>query len=137
MKVFLDTNVIVDLLGKRMPFFEAAAEIMTLAVEKRIQLLVSSITFVTTFYLLRKYEPENVVVEKLKKVAAISTITPVDSSTIFMSLNSKMKDFEDSVQFHSAITTGATIIVTRNVKDFKDVALPILTPDEFLSDFLK
>lgn len=66
-EVFLDTNVIVNLLGKRMPFFEVAAEIMKLAVEKCIQLLISSITFVTTFYLLRKYEPENVVIEKLKK----------------------------------------------------------------------
>ncbi len=49
MKVFLDTNVVLDLLAKRVPFFEAAAEIVTLALEKRIDLYVSSISFVTVF----------------------------------------------------------------------------------------
>lgn len=74
MKVFLDTNVILDLLAKRIPFFEAAAEIMTLALEKRIELYVSSLSFVTVYYLLHKHEPEHIVKEKLKKFASISSI---------------------------------------------------------------
>jgi predicted nucleic acid-binding protein len=136
-KVFLDTNVVVDLLGKRAPFFNAAAEIATLGLEKHICLHASSISFVTVFYLLRKYEPESIVVEKLKKFAVICTITPVDSTIVFMSLNAGMKDFEDSVQLHSALSAGVTLIITRNIKDFKNVALPVVTPDEFLAGFLK
>lgn len=136
MKVFLDTNVVIDLLGKRDPFFTAAAEIATLAVEKRLEIVVSSISFVTVFYVLRKVFSEETVYAKLQKMVAICSISPVDNSTVLMSLNAGMKDFEDAVQYHSAITSGAEIIVTRNAKDFKNVALPILTPDEFMSNYL-
>ncbi len=136
MKVFLDTNVVLDLLAKRVPFFEAAAEIVTLALEKRIELYVSSLSFVTVYYLLCKHEPGHVVKDKLKKFASVSSFTSVDSSTILASLNSGMKDFEDAVQSQSALEAGVALIVTRNVKDFRASSLQVMTPDEFLSAFL-
>ena len=59
-------------------------------------------------------------------------ITPVDSETINESLCSDFKDFEDAMQYHSALRENAEIIITRNKKDFSASKIPVFTPQEFL-----
>lgn len=130
--LFLDTNVILDLLGKREPFFDEIAKIATLAEQQKLILYASTLSFSTTDYILRKYENPKTSIEKLRKFKVICKISTSDEQTVEKTLNSDFSDFEDALQYYSAIDTGCDIIITRNQKDFKSSAIPVLTADEFL-----
>ncbi len=137
MKVFLDTNIIIDFYDKRREFYYPAAILFDLALKGRIKIFVSSITFVNAFFLLRKSYSRDDLYKSMKHLAALCDITEVDKSIIQKCLNEERKDFEDSVQYESALLHNVDIIITRNVKDFKDYADNVHTPTDFLNSFLK
>ena len=132
-KAFIDTNVLIDFLGEREPFYDAAARIVSRADRKEIELMVSSLSYATASYILMRYNPQDLVMEKLKKFTPLCTVTNVGAEEVNLSLYSAFSDFEDALQYHSAWKTGATVIITRNKKDFRSSSLPVYTPDEFLS----
>ena len=134
--IFLDTNVILDLLAKRKPFYDSIAKVATLADEKKIRLVSSPISFTTVEYVLRKYESAEFVLSKLRKFKIICHVCEVNEETIEKALNSGFADFEDSVQYFSAIQSSSSIILTRNGKDFKSSSIPIMTAEEYLSSFV-
>ena len=131
-RIFIDTNIILDLLGERLPFYQAAAELATLADQKKIILVVSPISFATVNYLLSKFEGTSVAIEKLRKFKIISEICKLDESIIEKGLNSSFKDFEDALQYFSAVESNCDLIITRNEKDFKGSILPVMSASEFL-----
>lgn len=131
-KVFLDTNILVDLIADRKPFSKYAVEIFTKAEENKIQLFASSHSIATTHYVLKKYLVEKNLREVLFNLLDYLTVIPVDIDVIKKGLRSKHRDFEDSIQILCASTVEAIhCIVTRNVKDFKGSELLVMTPDEF------
>lgn len=132
-KIFLDTNVVIDLLGEREPFYESAAKIATLADKGKIQIFVSALTYSTTFYLLARFENKESVKEKIRKFKVITETSDLTDKIIDKGLASKFSDFEDSLQYYCAVKTDCNIIITRNGKDFKESDIPVLTPDEYLS----
>ena len=132
-KAFIDTNVLIDFLGERDPFYDAAARIVSRADRKEIELMVSSLSYATASYILMRYNPQDLVMEKLKKFTPLCTVTNVGAEEVNLSLYSAFSDFEDALQYHSAWKAGATVIITRNKKDFRSSSLPVYTPDEFLS----
>lgn len=135
MKVFLDTNVVIDFYARREDFFFPASVIIDLAYKKRIDIFVSSLTFVNAFFILRKtYHKENLYL-KLNRLAAICTITKIDEGIIKACLQDEVADFEDAVQYASAKTSDVDVVVTRNPKHFKAFDMKIQTPSEFLDDF--
>ncbi len=136
-RLFLDTNVVLDLLGERIPYYDPIAKIVTLAERGEISLVVSAMTYATVFYLLSKYEHPDQVKEKLRKFKILSEISDLDASTIEKGLNSKFDDFEDSLQYYCALKSDCTLILTRNQKDFKDAAIPVLSAEEYLVSIRK
>ncbi|WP_281337133.1 type II toxin-antitoxin system VapC family toxin [Flavobacterium eburneipallidum] len=132
-RLFLDTNVILDLLGERIPFFDSIAKIATLADQKKLTLVVSPLSFTTVDYVLNKFETSESVLNKLRKFKIICEVCEVDEETIEKGLNSNFKDFEDAVQYFTALQANCSIIITRNGKDFKNATIPIMTADEYLS----
>ena len=135
MRVFLDTNVVIDFYARREDFFLPASVIIDLAYKKRIDIVVSSLTFVNAFFILRKtYHKEDLYL-KLSKLAAICTITKIDDEIIKLCLQKEVADFEDAVQCASAKTSDMDVIVTRNPKHFKDFDVNVQTPSEFLDNF--
>jgi len=134
--IFLDTNVILDLLAKRDPFYDSIAKVATLADEKKIGLVSSPFSFTTVEYVLRKYESSESVLTKLRKFKIICHICEVNEETIEKALNSGFADFEDSVKYFSAIQASCSIIITRNGKDFKNSSIPIMTAEEYLSSLV-
>lgn len=132
-RVFLDTNVILDLLAKRDPFYDSIAKVATLADQKRLILLASPLSFTTVFYVLNKFENSESVLSKLRKFKIICEVCEVNEETIEKGLNSNFKDFEDSLQYYSAVQSNCSVIITRNGKDFKNSSLPVMTAEEFLS----
>jgi predicted nucleic acid-binding protein len=131
-KLFVDTNIILDLLGERLPFYESAARLATLADKKKLIMVVSPISFATISYVLSKFEAAETVKEKLRKFKIISEISRVNEATIEKALNSKFGDFEDALQYFSAIESDCNILITRNAKDFKLSAIPVMSAEEYL-----
>lgn len=134
--IFLDTNVILDLLGERVPFFDSIAKVATLADQKKLAIIVSPLSFTTIDYVLNKYESSESVLNKLRKFKIICEICEVNEETIDKALNSNFKDFEDAVQYFTALQSNCSIIITRNGKDFKNSTIPIMTAEEYLSSIL-
>ena len=135
-RIFLDTNVILDLLGERVPFFDSIAKVATLADQKKLTLIVSPLSFTTIDYVLNKYETSESVLNKLRKFKIICEICEVYEEIIDKALNSSFKDFEDAVQYYTALQSNCSIIITRNGKDFKHSTIPIMTAEEYLSSII-
>ena len=131
-KLFIDTNVMLDLLGERMPFYNSVAKIATLADKGQIILIASALSYATASYFLAKFENVEKAKDKLRKFKIISEICELNESIIEKGLNSKFADFEDSLQYFSAVSSGCSILITRNKKDFKESLIPIMTAEEYL-----
>jgi predicted nucleic acid-binding protein len=132
-RIFLDTNVILDLLAERIPFYNSIAKLATLADQKRLTMVSSPISFTTVDYVLNKFESHKAVLNKLRKFKIICEVCEVNAETIEKGLISNFQDFEDSIQYYSAIQSNCSIIITRNSKDFKSSNIPIMTAEEYLS----
>jgi predicted nucleic acid-binding protein len=130
-KVFLDTNILVDLIADRKPFSKHAIEIFRSAEEHKIQLFTSSHSIATAHYLLKKYVEEKELRNILFNLLEFLDVIPVDLDVLKKGLRSSHKDFEDAVQiFCASSIAGINYIVTRNTKDFKTSEIAVLTPDE-------
>ena len=133
-KIFVDTNILVDLLADRKPFSKYAVEIFIASENKKIKLFTSSHSIATAYYLLKKYKDDNSLRKTLLGLFEYVTIIPVDTEVLLKGLRSKQKDFEDAIQIYCATNVDKIdCIVTRNVKDFKGCEILVLTPDELCS----
>ena len=129
--VFLDTNIVIDLLDKREPFYIDAVKLFTLAYQKKITLFVSPMTYATASYLLRKHGKEGMR-KLLNNFRQLSQITTADERVVDAALASSFDDYEDVLQYYSALTRNVDVIVTRNKKDFTSASIPVLSPAELL-----
>ena len=132
-RIFLDTNVMLDFLGERIPFYNAITKIVSLSDKNVFSIIVSPISYAIVSYFLTKSEGSKVAIEKLRKFIIISEVCTIDKETIQKGLNSDFSDFEDALQYYNAVESNCDIIITRNAKDFKKSRLPIMSPDEFLN----
>ena len=132
-KVFIDTNVILDLLLAREPFASDVVDIISLSEAGDFRLEVSSNTIVNVNYIVGNLENAKKAKEKTVKILALVDVLNVGPGTIDIAIRSKFKDFEDAVQNFCAMENDHTIIITRNTKDFKHSELAIMTPKEFLT----
>lgn len=131
--VFVDTNILIDLLADRPPYSKFAIELFDLAERGKVKLYTSSHSYTTTHYLLKKYIGESALREILLSLLDFIELIPVDIAIIKKSLLSKHKDFEDAIQIFAANTIdNIDFIVTRNLKDFKNAGISVLPPDELL-----
>lgn len=131
--VFVDTNILIDLLADRTPFSKFAIEIFDLAEKKKVRLFTSSHSYATTHYLLKKHVGEKELRELLYSLLDFINLISIDIFIIKKSLLSSHKDFEDAIQMFAANSiTDMDFIVTRNLKDFKDAGITVLPPDEVI-----
>lgn len=132
-RLFVDTNIVVDLLQKREGFYEEAQELFTLADKKQVKLFISSLTIANTHFLLSKHHTSNNARKILVKFKILVEVLTLDDKIIELALTSELKDFEDAIQFYTAIENNTDMIITRNKKDFKNASIPILTAKEYLN----
>lgn len=134
--VFIDTDVIVDFLIDRKPFSLESAKIFSLIDQKKIKGCVPSLSFSNLYYVLRKFGSHKKVIKSLLELSELVDILKVDSDMVKSALTSDFNDFEDSIQnFTSHENKKADCIITRNIKDYKDSSLPVMTPETFLVTF--
>ena len=131
-KLFLDTNIVMDLLGQRDPFCQDAMRLFAMSYKKKVQLWVSPMTYATVSYLLRKHGSEGVKI-LLSNFRQLSRVATANERTIDDSLAAQFNDFEDAMQYYCAIKAKVDAIITRNGKDFSNSKLPVMTAGEFLA----
>lgn len=134
--ILLDTNIILDLFAAREPFYTEAAELFSSADKKAIKLSVSALSLANTHYILSKFTNDQEARKILRNFKVIVTILPLDEKVVELALNSDFKDFEDAIQYFTAIENDQKLIVTRNKSDFKASKIPIMTPGEFLKSII-
>ncbi len=132
-KLLDDTNIVIDLLSKRDDFFQEAQELFTLADNKKVELFVSALTFANTHYLLAKHQKLDEARKTLINFKVLVEVSALNDKIVALALVSEFKDFEDAIQYHTALENGVDIIITRNKKDFKNSKLPIMTAREYLN----
>jgi predicted nucleic acid-binding protein len=134
-RLFLDTNVIMDLYSERHPFYLDIARIATLSETGDVEIVASALSFATSSYFLTKYEGATIAKEKLRKLRIICPAIALDESIIDKGLNSHFSDIENAFQYYSALSSKANFLITRNAKDFKQSEMVIMSPQEFLAGF--
>lgn len=130
--VFVDTDVILDLLADRKPFSEFSEELFELADKKELKIFVSSLSFSNLFYILRKFGNAKKAYKTLNGLKLLVGILAVDEKIINLALSSDFNDFEDAIQYFTAKENGIDILITRNIKDYKKAEITILNAEEFL-----
>ncbi len=131
-RILVDTNIVLDLLAKRPEFLTETQELFTLSDKKELKLYVSSLTFANTYYILSQKMKLVNARKILRKFKVLVEVLPMDDKIINLSLESDFKDFEDAIQYHTAIENEISIIITRNLKDFKTAKIPVLTAKDYI-----
>jgi predicted nucleic acid-binding protein len=135
-KILLDTDVILDFLLDRKPFSDHALQVLLKCENKELQAFVTPVIVANTYYLLRQKASHAYVIEQLKQLLKIISVLSIDQKQVISALDSKFTDFEDALQYFSALHhTKVEAILTRNGKDYKHSELPVFTPHEFLATY--
>ena len=132
-RILVDTNVIIDLLGKREPFFTDSQKLFSLADLEKVELVVSALSLVNTHYILNdlmKIKKSRSIISKFKVLVKSMDL---NDKIIELALSDTIfKDFEDGIQYYTAIEARCETIVTKNLKDFKKSSLPVMNPKEYI-----
>lgn len=131
-KVFVDSDVLIDVLAARQSFYKCSANILNLALDNLISLYTSPIVFANLFYVLNKFKNKRFALRNLRKLREIVDLVIVDGQIIDEALFSDFTDFEDAIQFYSAKRAKIDYFITRNLKDYKSQKANLYSPEQFL-----
>ena len=134
MTVFVDTNILIDLLCERESFVQSARMLFAYGYSGRLTLVLSSLSLVNAVYIARKYGYVDVR-ERLDDITEFVEVVDLRKEVAKRALTCEWKDYEDAVQYMSAIKENADCIVTRNKKDFRNSVIPVYTIDELMSKY--
>jgi predicted nucleic acid-binding protein len=132
-KIYIDTDVILDVVFERMPFFYDSQKILSLIEKNYFIGFTSSLILANCYYIISSNKNENIAAKAISKLRSILTILPFTDKEIGESLNSKIKDFEDGIQYFITINNGLDTIITRNISDYKNIDINVLMPNDFLN----
>lgn len=137
MKVYVDANILIDLVCSRDEFLADAQMLFSLGYAKKIRLALSALSFVNTVYISRKYKFSlQEIEESLLSIASFTEIIDLKGDVVTWALSCDWRDYEDATQFKSAIFADADCIVTRNKKDYVKATIPVYTITEFVQEKL-
>jgi predicted nucleic acid-binding protein len=132
--IFLDTNILVDIVANRKPFSKNAISIFDYCQKLNIKMYSTSHAIVTLHYIAKKIVDEKELRLIIEDLLLTISIIPVTESILKKSLKSNHKDFEDAIQIVSAQSINKMdCIITRDLKDYKFAEITVLTPDDFLN----
>jgi predicted nucleic acid-binding protein len=133
-KVLLDSNIILDIALERQPFFTNSETVVSFVEQGQIEGYICSSSFSDIYYIIRKEKGQNLALEFLREIVNFCRIATVDSNTINMALNVNFKDFEDAIQYSTAVINHLDAIITRNSGDFPVTIPRILTPEQLIQE---
>jgi predicted nucleic acid-binding protein len=131
-KVFVDSDVILDVLANREPHNQPARILFSKIDRGEVKGCTSPVVFAHVFYILRKLAGPASAKSMLRKLRMFFQVLPMDGRTVDGALDTGLPDFEDAMQYRCAVDAGVETIITRNSKDFKGIPIRPLSADEFL-----
>ena len=134
-RVFIDTNIFLDILFRREQFVDDALSIFDMAVDNQIELLISDLSIANIKYITRKEIPVDKFYNLIKTFRPIFTIVPLGADVIDKALDLRANDFEDALQYFSAVQANADCLVTRNIKDYGFAKMEVLNSQTFLAKY--
>lgn len=132
MRALIDTDVVLDAVLARAPFAREAAVLFDLCERGLFDAYVSGITPVNVAYVARKTHGSARLRRALDRLLRLVRVCPVDHTALKRALNSPIGDYEDAVQHACAEAAGLDAVITRNLADYRDATLPVLSPADFL-----
>ncbi len=134
-KVFIDTDIILDVALAREPFFSASKIILAMAENNIIIGNISSNCIANIYYILRKSGGNSKARKFIVNIVKYITVIIIDHQNVLDALKSKFSDFEDALQYFSAVENQCEYIITRNIEDYKNAEIKVLLPEEFIGMF--
>ncbi|MDZ8258078.1 PIN domain-containing protein [Nostoc sp. ChiQUE01b] len=134
MKVLLDSNVILDVALERQPFFGNSETVVSFVEEGQIEGYICASSFSDLYYIIRKDKGRNLALEFLREIVTFCRIATVDSTTINMALTVNFRDFENAIQYSTAVLNHLNAIITRNPGDFPVATPIIMTPEQLIQE---
>ena len=136
MKLFIDTNIVLDLLQYREPWVHDIIVLFQLAKEKEVELVVTDLTFVNVAYIAGKNFDKKKLHETLLSLKKLVSVISIGDICIEQALNSNFSDFEDATQYFAAKKERVDYILTRDENGFKISDIPVMSVTDFLNSFL-
>jgi len=137
MRIFLDANIIVSVLNKEYPLFTYSARILSLADNKKFTVFTSPICLAIAFYFAEKKCGTLMAKTKMELLSRKLSITEVGKSEVLLSLQDKqVNDFEDGIEYYSAIKSKCDVIITEDINDFYFSSIPVLNSNAFIEKHL-
>ncbi len=133
MRVLLDTDVVLDYLLEREPFAQTAGRLFALNVQGVFDGYISSITPINVFYIGRKFLERDQLRQALKDLLLTMRVCPITHAVLSQAFALPLTDYEDAVQCAAAMASNLDVIVTRNLKDYKNATLPVFSPADFFN----
>jgi predicted nucleic acid-binding protein len=134
-KVFIDTDVVLDVALAREPFFSASKLILAMAENNIVIGNISSNCIANIYYILRKSGGDSNARKFILNIVKYITVITIDHQNVLEALKSKFSDFEDALQHYSAVENQCEYIVTRNIEDYKNSKIKVVLPEEFVRMF--
>lgn len=133
MIVLVDTNVLLDVLARREPFYADSARVWTLAETGAITAYISTLSLPNLYYLLSRTKDAPAARKAMRILRDIFSFVSLDAQIANQAIDADIRDFEDAIQFFSALRANAAVLITRNAADFPAHDMSIQTPREFLA----
>ena len=134
MKVLLDTNIIVDIALERQPYITNSETVLAFVEQEQIEGYISASTISDLYYLIRKQKGRDLTIEFLRQIITFCQIATVNQTAITMALTANFRDFEDAIQYSTAVLNQLDAIITRNPQDFPVITPRILTPEQLIQE---
>ena len=138
MKIFIDTNILIDLLVKRQPSYSTVVKVFDIALKRKDTIVISNLSIINAHYIVKKLAnvQEATLRIALHNICTTCEIVPLNVNITVKSLVSAFKDFEDATQYYCALENACDVIITNNKKDFKFSSLPVMDPADFFGNYL-
>ncbi|MEM6261652.1 MAG: PIN domain-containing protein [Bacteroidota bacterium] len=132
-KVFIDSDVVIDFFTDREPFVNPASELFDWNEKGKVVLYLSAVSINNIYYIVRKYLGHERTIAVVEELTEMTEIIGTTRKEIIQALKNNFKDYEDSVQYSTALTIeGIEAIITRNIKDYRNSEIAVFTPSNYL-----
>jgi predicted nucleic acid-binding protein len=137
MRIFLDANVLVSVFNKEYPVFTFTSRIVSLAGNKNFNVFTSPVSLAIAFYFAEKKSGAKLAKKKIELLSGVLSVSQTGEKEVLQSLeNKKVLDFEDGIEYYSAMNSGCTVLITEDIDDFYFAEIEIIRPIDFLNKYL-
>lgn len=132
-KLFVDSDVVIDFFTDREPHANPASELFELNEQGKVKIYISAVSINNIYYIVRRFLGHKKTIEVIESLIEMTEIVGVTKKELLQALKNNFSDFEDSVQYSSALTIkNLDAIITRNIKDYRNASMAVMTPLNFL-----